>query len=128
MIVKDPVKANDVFKGLPRRVHIGPRTYRIKLANPDNDADMLENYGMTHHEEFRIVLAEDMPAMLAAEIVQHEVSHCINAVYNVEDGADEEFAVTQHSRGITEVWIRNPRLHNWMIKTIRRARKEASHD
>lgn len=126
--MKKPVTVCDVFKGMPRRIQIGPRTYRVSFSNPDNDSDLVDSYGITHHEEFRIVLHEDMPAMLAAEIVQHEVSHCINAVYGVEDGAEEEHMVTQHSRGLTEVWIRNPRLHNWVVKTVRRARKESKED
>lgn len=118
----------DVFKGLPRRVQIGPNTYRIKLSNPTETPDLVENFGMTYGEEFRIVLHEDMPAHQAAEITQHELSHCINEVYGVDDESTEEHTVTQHSKGLTELWLRNPRLHNWFVKTIRRARKEASRD
>lgn len=122
------VSTVDVFKGLPRRVQVGPRTFRVVLTNADKTPDLDGNWGLTDDEQFRIYLHEDMPAHMAAEIVQHEVSHCVNAVYGVDDDSTEEQFVTQHSRGLTEVWLRNPRLHNWIIKTIRRARKEASRD
>jgi hypothetical protein len=118
----------DVFKGLPRRVQIGARTYRIRVTDQSECADLEDSYGMTYHEEFRVALHKDMPAHLATEIVQHEISHCINAVYGVDDESTEEQFVTQHSRGMAELWMRNPRLLNWFVKTVRRARKEATRD
>lgn len=126
MSPKPPTR--DVFKGLPRRIHVGPHTYRVVVSTELEDKDLVDCNGMSYHEDFKILLNENMSSQLAAEIVQHEVSHCVNMVYGVEDGATEEFMVTQHSKGITEVWLRNPRLHNWMVKTIRLIRKESTKD
>jgi hypothetical protein len=120
--------AIDVFKGLPRRIHVGPNTFRVVITDAKGNADLEDNYGMTYLEKFQINLHQDMPAQRAAEIVQHEITHCINSVYGVDDDSDEETFTTQHSKGLTELWLRNPRLLNWMVKTVRNARKEAARD
>jgi hypothetical protein len=127
-MLTDQTIATDVFKGLPRRIQIGPNTFRVIVGTPESNPDLEENNGMTYMQKFQIHLLEGMPAQLAAEIVQHEVSHCINNVYGVDDDSSEEHSVTQHSKGLTELWLRNPRLLNWMVKTIRNVRKEAARD
>jgi hypothetical protein len=118
----------DVFKGLPRRLHIGAHTYRVVLSSPAKCEDLVENHGVTDFENFKIYLDETMPAHLAATIVQHEVTHCINLLFGIDDDSTEETFTTQHSRGQIDFWIRNPRAFTWMAKSLRRIRQEAARD
>lgn len=119
----------DVFKGLPRRLHIGAHTFRVVITSHAKGCDDLkDNFGVTDFEAFTIHLNEDMPPHQALVIVQHEITHCINDVFGVTDKSTEEQFTTQHSKGLVELWLRNPRLYTWMTKTLKRVKKEASRD
>lgn len=120
-------QAPDWHLGLPRRIAIGAYTYRIQIV-PRDHAKLEAADGISLLNEFRILFAEDIPFQRAAEVVHHEMSHCINWVYGVQDETDEEQFTTQNSKGWTDVRLRNPRLDNWMTKTLRRMRKESNHD
>lgn len=117
----------DPYKGLPRRIHVGHACFRVVIADESNefleDAD-----GCAVFHEFRIYLRENLPLQLAVNVVQHEVTHCINWVYGVTDDSTEEQFTNQHTNGLQEVWLRNPRLLNWQVKQLRRMKKEASRD
>jgi predicted mannosyl-3-phosphoglycerate phosphatase (HAD superfamily) len=118
----------DVFKGLPRRIHVGGHTYRVLIQSVEENAELENAFGLTDLEKFRIHLFVGMPASQALEVVQHEVSHVINDVFGVTDDSSEEQFTTQHSKGLIEIQLRNPRYVNWINKTLRRVRKEASRD
>lgn len=118
----------DVFKGLPRRIHVGAHTFRVIVTDVAGCPELETSYGLTDLEKFRIHLHQDMPAHQALVIVQHEVTHCINDIFGVTDDSDEEHFTTQHSKGLVEVQLRNPRYVNWMNKTLRRMRQEAARD
>lgn len=121
-------KSPDVFNGLPRRIQIGPNTFRVQITNETETPDLEGSHGLSDLDKFRIYLSEGMEAQLALEVVQHEVSHCINSVYGITDDSDEETFTTQNSKGLADLQLRNPRYVNWLVKTIRRARKEAARD
>lgn len=119
----------DVFKGLPRRVHVGHATFRIVVCAPADSVHLAdENDGCTVLQEYKIFLNNEMHLQAAVEVVQHEVTHAINWVYGVDDDSTEEQFTTQHSKGQLEVWMRNPRLLNWIVKQLRLMKKQASRD
>lgn len=121
--------AIDAFKGLPRRVHIGPFTFRVVVESKHQGHEFLdENDGCCDTNGQRIFVRGDLTLALAINVVQHEISHAINWVYGVTDDSTEEQFTNQHSNGQIEVWLRNPRLWNWFAKQLRVLRKEASHD
>lgn len=120
--------ANDVYKGLPRRVHVGGYTFRVAISTSDACEHLVDADGMCVFSELRIYLRADLDLQLAVNTVQHEVTHAINFVYGVTDDSTEEQFTTQHANGQTEVWLRNPRLMNWQVKQIRRLKKESSRD
>jgi hypothetical protein len=125
------VAATDVYRGLPRRIHVGATTFRVVITTPEAaeggqylaDAD-----GCCVFDEFRLYLRDDLPLQRAVNVVKHEVTHAINWVYGVDDESTEEQFTTQHTNGELEVWVRNPRLLNWLVKQVRRMKKEASRD
>lgn len=118
----------DVFKGLPRRIHVGAATFRVVVTH-EGDCEYLEgNHGCAVFNDFRIYLSKDVNLQTALNTVQHEVTHCINWVYGVTDDSTEEQFTTQHSNGQIEVWMRNPRLLNWITRSLRAIKKEAARD
>jgi hypothetical protein len=117
---------DDVFKGLPRRILIGPYAFRISIVD-EGDPVLDGNDGMSVIGKFRIYLPRTLAFQRCAEVVHHEISHCVNWVYGVGDDSSEEHFVTQNSKGVVETRLRNPRLDNWMNKTLRRMRKESNH-
>ncbi len=118
----------DVFLGLPRRVKIGQYTFRIRISNPEESPDLEGCDGITDFETFRIYLDERMPLQRAVNVVQHELTHAINWVYGINDGADEEHITTQHTNGIVEMWISNPKVVNWFVKNLRAMKRANAKD
>lgn len=117
----------DHFKGLPKILKVG--AYRFRISVVDTDHPKLEdNEGMTVFSEFRIYINKGISFQRLAEVVQHEISHCINWVYGIDDSSTEEQFVGQHSKGVIDLWINNPRYMTWVNKLIRRMRKEANID
>jgi len=116
-----------VYHGLPRRIHIGPYTFRVVFATARHE-QLRDSDGCCVFSELRIYLRTNLNLQLAVNTVVHEVTHAINFAYGIEDGATEEFFTTNHSTGQVDVWVRNPRLMNWYVKQIRRIRQEAEHD
>ncbi|MBT2321271.1 hypothetical protein J7E62_02720 [Variovorax paradoxus] len=121
----DPV---DHYKGLPRRIHVGPTTFRVVVGTAELHPCLTDCCGITVFEEYRIYLHDGMLLQAAVNTVIHEVSHAINWVYGVTDDSTEEQFVTQNSNGLVEVWMRNPRLLNWIVKQLRAMKKEAARD
>lgn len=117
--------ADDVFKGLPRKVAIGQYTFRIQVVE-STDPRLEDRDGITLTGEQRVFLSESQNPQTALNTVQHELSHCINWARDVTDDSDEETFVTQHTYGLVELWLRNPRMHAWLNKMVRQVRK-ASH-
>lgn len=120
------MEPDDIFKGLPRRIQIGAFTFRVSIVEPDSDK-LAGADGMTRFDEFRIYLHPKLDQRVL-EVTLHEILHCINWVYGVDDASSEEHTTTQQSKGLTELWLRNPRLFNWTARTLRRLRKEGARD
>jgi len=110
---------SDVYTGLPRRVKIGQYTFRVIVSNKTDSPDLEGCDGITDFEKFRVYLDESLPLQRAVNVVQHELTHAINWVYGVDDGALEEHITTQHTNGLVEMWMSNPKVVNWFVKQLR---------
>ena len=119
---------SEVYLGLPRRVKIGQYTFRITIATPAQHEILEGCDGITDFEKFRIYLDESLPRQRAINVVQHEITHAINWVYGIDDGAQEEAITTQHTNGLIEMWVSNPKVFNWFAKTLRVMKREAKKD
>jgi hypothetical protein len=116
--------APDFYKGLPRRVQIGQYTFRIFVVAPDHEK-LGGCDGMTYTGENKVFLSSGLDLQTALNTAVHELTHCINWARDVTDDSDEETFTTQHTYGQVEMWMRNPRVLNWINKTLRRVKKEA---
>lgn len=119
---------SEVYNGLPRRVKIGAYTFRITITNEEKCSDLVDCDGITVFENFRIYLDETLPRQRAINVVQHELTHAINWVYGIDDGAEEEHITTQHTNGLIEMWVSNPKVFNWTAKNLRLMKRENAVD
>lgn len=117
---------DDIFKGLPRRLQIGAFTFRVVVVD-QGDERLAGGDGLSDISKFLIYLHPNLNQRVL-EVTMHEILHCINWVYGVDDDSTEEHTTTQQSKGLTELWLRNPRLFNWKAKTLRRLRQESTRD
>lgn len=118
----------DPYHGLPRRVKIGQYTFRVIVSNAQDSPDLEGCDGITDFEKFRIYLDETLPFQRAVNVVQHELTHAINWVYGINDGADEEHITTQHTNGLVAMWVSNPKVVNWFVKTLRLMKRASEKD
>ena len=119
---------SDVFNGLPRRIKVGQYTFRVVISNATAHPDLEGCDGITDFEKFRIYLTESLHRQRAINVVQHELTHAINWVYGVDDGAEEETITTQHTNGLIELWVSNPKVFNWFAKSLRAMKRENAKD
>lgn len=119
---------SDVYQGLPRRIKIGQYTFRIVITTPEAAPDLEGCDGITDFEKFRIYLDESLHRQRAINVVQHELTHAINWVYGVSDGAEEEHITTQHTNGLIELWVSNPKVFGWFAKSLRTMKRENAKD
>jgi hypothetical protein len=115
----------DLFKGLPRRVQIGQYTFRLFVVPPDHEK-LGGCDGMTYTGDNKVYLALGNSRQTTLNTVVHELTHCINWARDVTDESDEEAFTTQHTYGLVELWMRNPRVLNWIVKNLRAVKKEIS--
>lgn len=119
---------SDVYHGLPRRIKVGAYTFRVLIGTPETYSDLEGCDGITDFEKFRIYLHENIARQRALNVVQHELTHAINWVYGIDDGAQEEHITTQHTNGLVELQMSNPKVINWIVKTLRLVKKENAKD
>lgn len=118
---------DDLFKGLPRHIQIGQYTFKLYVV-PAADERLGERDGMTYTGLNKVYLREDMDLQTCLNVVVHELTHCINWARDVADPSGEEEFTTQHTYGLVEMLIRNPRYLCWVNKHVRALRKEAASD
>lgn len=117
----------DLFRGLPRRFQIGSYTFRIKLVGHEHPK-LEGNNGMTYCEDAEIYVFNGLQLVRCLEVVQHELTHAINWVYGVTDESTEEAFTTQHSKGLVELGMKNPKWKTWEARLLRLMRKQATKD
>lgn len=119
---------SDCFGTLPRKIRVGSFTYRIMLLHPDDGRLRLDNnpsYAVTDTTALRIYVDESMERENALTVIIHELQHCINAVFGVDDASSEEHVATQSGMGWFNIWMENPKLLTWVGRMTREIRRES---
>lgn len=124
----DEPRGIEVYKGLPRRIHVGPHTFGVVICQPSECEHLKDADGCAAFNEMRIYLRDNLPLQLAVNVVVHEVTHCINWVYGVNDESTEEQFTNQHATGEIDVFLHNPRYMEWVMRQVRRMKRNAEGD
>lgn len=74
-------KNKAAFKGLPKSVKIGHRTYTIHTRTEENDLKLRHDLAYTMMTYDNIVLRENLSIGQARSTLVHELLHAIDAVY-----------------------------------------------
>lgn len=119
---------SDVYVGLPRKAKIGQYTFKIVLTTEEKNAELIDCDGLCDFEVFKIYLDENLPRQRAINVVHHELTHAINWVYGIDDGALEEAITTQVTNGLCALWINNPKTFDWFVKSVKKVIKESAVD
>lgn len=106
------------IQALPKRVRVGAYTYTIERV-PQDTPGLDGDDGSTLHQEHRILLDETLSLQRLLNVVLHECQHCIDSVYNIEDGVAEEKVAECTANGWQALYIDNIKLHNWINRSIR---------
>jgi hypothetical protein len=115
---------SDVYIGLPRKIRVGQYTFRVTVGSEEKYPVLEGNDGVTDFGQFRIYLGDKLHRQRAINVVQHELTHAINWVYGVTDGSEEEHITTQHTNGLIELWVSNPKVFGWFAKSLRTLKRE----
>ena len=100
-----------LWHGLPQRIRITRRDYRLRLVDDHFDAG---KRGLCDTNARTITLngsADDEP--LAADTVLHEILHALCWHYHLDLGDAEERVVTCLATGLAQVMSDNPELADW---------------
>ena len=116
-----------LFKGLPRRIHVGAFVFRIRVEPPEHEM-LVDCYGCCDTENCRITVSSALNAAFALNTVMHELKHATNWVYGLDDDSTEEQFTNLDTNATIDMWQRNPRLFLWISKTLRRAKQDAHGD
>lgn len=122
-----------VYDKLPKKVWIGTYEFTIHVVDRNHDklkskgADDPDADGITTFAGQTIHIANDMTASLVLETVWHEITHAINWVNDIEDGADEEMICNLHGKAWSKFFIENPRFGRWFQAQCIAIRKERDH-
>lgn len=116
----------DIWEGLPRRLRVGQYAFKVVFLATDDHPKLEGSPARTVMglDEYTIYLHRGMTWQRAAEVVLHEVQHAVNWVRDITDRSKEEEFVTENAAGLTEVFIHNPKFHDWHCREIRRLRRK----
>lgn len=71
------MKVEESYKGIPDKVKIGQREYKVVVRNKQSDAQLLSSYGYTIYDSSHIILRDCMSIGLCRSTLLHEVMHAI---------------------------------------------------
>ena len=118
------ITAKELMEALPSKVKVAGTVFKIKRVSSgeeglDEDAD-----GMTLFDRHMIVIDHGLTLQRTFNAVYHEIQHCVNSEFDIDDGVDEENVAKNSANGWTSVFIDNPRLVTWFRKVSTFLRKE----
>lgn len=114
---------SDLYATLPKRLKIGPFTYRVEAVASGHELLGENNYGMTVFDKTIIFLDNKMGSDQLLNTLIHEVSHAVHQAYGIADGSDEETIATQSANGWMQVYLDNPKLLQWITRAVKEVRK-----
>lgn len=111
----------------PDRVWIGTAEYVIHVVPADHPKlDGGETDGITEFAPTEIHIAESLALPAFMETIWHELTHALNDVVGIEDGAEEEAIADRHGKAWSQFWINNPRFQRWWARACVAARRDRS--
>lgn len=103
---------------LPTSVKIGPHTYRVASGQPtDQVLEAKREAGNADHALLRIRISSELPASVRAEVLLHEVLHCIwdqGPLRNRDDDLEEDI-VAAFAPLLLDTLRRNPALTTYLL-------------
>ena len=98
----------------PRKIKVGYRDYAI--TNIDGEKEGV--IGQACHQERQIKIDITRSDLEKAEILLHEILHCIGVFTVTPEKELSERTVGMLSRGIISVWRDNPKAFRWIAEVI----------
>jgi hypothetical protein len=109
----------------PERVWIGTVEYAIHVVPKDHPKlDHGETHGITEFDPTEIHISGDLSLTPFMETIWHELTHAIDDIAGIEDGAIEEDIADRHGKAWSQFWINNPRFQRWWTKACVQVRKD----
>ena len=116
---------------LPKKVEVGTYEFPIQIIHAGDprlgeDADGITFFGSPDELQVSrcILIAGRLGPKKTLEVVLHEVTHAINYVSNIDNGADEEEIAERHGAAWAQFWLDNPRLLRWLNYVVERIKQE----
>lgn len=111
-----------MFKGLPKKIRVGPYTVKIELCSTLASSDGLGDWAQYDLLERKISIDKNQPCTgAAAAHVLHEVLHSIWHLGAIENAAvEEERIVETFATWLTSVFKQNPALLRWYAATLKK--------
>lgn len=110
--------ATEALERLPSTVSIGHHEFALSVVSGlvTNSQNV---FGQCHLGAFTIEISDSLPSPTkAAETVTHEILHALWWNYCVYDDDKEERIVSKLGGALTDLWLRNPALLDWIRKTL----------
>src|SRR4051812_48409118 len=116
------------WQKVPRRIWLRNQPIKIDVVAPDHpvlaecDArghTLFDNSGGT-----TILISNALGISAFLEVVIHEITHVINFLWDIDDGAEEEAMATAHGEAWAMLLVANPAYQRWLTRTVNMLRKE----
>lgn len=115
----------------PRKLWIGTLEFAVQfvpaghaeLKDKDADGEEVDLDGCTTFDPPAFWFCEALSLTKLLEIVRHELTHGVNHVGDIEDGADEETICRKHGEIWSQFSINNPRFERWWLSACIAVRK-----
>jgi hypothetical protein len=118
---------------LPRKIWIG--TYEVSVQSVPPNSPKLDPIEPGEETRLRgmfdpdveppeIFVDQTLGGIQLLEIINHEITHAINYVYDIQDGAQEEDVAETHGRAWSMFYVANPRYQRWLVSLCNAIRKE----
>ena len=105
---------------IPKKIEIGFRTFDVAVHDKDHLPNMM---GSVNNNNRIIYIERGHHAHDMMDTVIHECLHVMVGDSNLVDESDEEKLVATLSNKFTELFVRNPRLLDWMRQQVKETSK-----
>lgn len=103
---------------LPTKVTVCGQDYSLSLMSAVM-CDMGNCSGFVSHEALTIHIKQGLPAQKLAEVIVHELTHCILYAFHSQNEEDEESQVDRTARGFACLMRDNPELFEFLAEAVR---------
>jgi len=111
----------------PERVWIGTVEFALNLVPAEHEKlDGGESDGCSEWNPPALYVCNSLRLSELLETMWHELTHAVDFVSDIEDGAIEEDIADKHAKVWSQFWINNPSFQRWWTQAcvaIRRNRQ-----